>query len=71
MAKAKVKKFYITINADSNEQNARKEQFRVYQLDGETYQVPIGMSVEVPEWLAKRAKEIGDIPDYTVIEVDA
>ena len=64
-----MKKYYITINADSNEQNARKEQFKVYQKDGETIQVPIGMNVEVPEWVAVRAKEVGDVPDYTEVEV--
>lgn len=63
------KKYYITIPKDQNEQNAAKEQFRVYQKDGETYQVAIGKSQEVPEWLAKLAVKVGDAPDY--IEVDA
>lgn len=61
---AKEKKFFIIINKDSNEQNAKKEQFRYYQKDGETVAVAIGKTQEVPEWVAKRAKEIGDIEDY-------
>lgn len=68
MAKEKTKRFFITINGDTNEENAKKEQFKVYQKDGETIQVPIGRSVEVPEWLAELAKHVGDIKDYTVVE---
>ena len=49
-------------------QNKDKEQYKIYQLDGVTKQVPVGKLVEVPEWLAKRAKEIGDISDYFVSE---
>lgn len=60
------KKFYVIIPKDNNETNASKEQFRVYQLDGNTVQVPIGIQVEVPEWVAKRAKEVGDVADYIV-----
>jgi len=44
--------------------NKGKEQYKYFQLDGETIQVPIGIAVEVPEWVAKRAKEIGLISDY-------
>ena len=65
---AKKSKFFITIPPDSNEENAKKEQFRIYQKDGETFKVAIGKSQEVPEWLAKRAKEIGDVTDYLEIE---
>ena len=65
----KKKKFFITIPRDSNSENAKKEQFRVYQLDGETVQVPIGISAEVSEWVAKLAKEVGDVEDY--LEIDA
>ena len=65
----KVKKYFIIIPADTNKDNAKKEQFYYYQRDGETVRVAIGMKQEVPEWVAKRAKEIGDITDY--IEVEA
>lgn len=44
--------------------NAGKEQFKLYQRDGVTFQVAIGMMAEVPLWVAERAKEIGDIKDY-------
>ena len=66
---AKTKKYFIIIPADSNKENAKKEQFNYYQLDGQTVRVAIGVKQEVPEWVAKRAKEIGDITDY--IEVEA
>ena len=65
---AKTKRFFITINADTNGENAKNEQYKVYQKDGETIQVPIGRSVEVPEWLAELAKHVGDVQDYTVVE---
>ncbi len=61
------KKFFIIIPADSTADNAKKEQFRYYQKDGETVRVAIGQQQEVPEWVAKRAKEIGDIQDYIVM----
>lgn len=63
-----MKKYFIIIPADSNENNAKKEQFRDYQLDGQTVTVAIGVKQEVPEWVAKIAKEVGDVADY--IEVD-
>ena len=66
---AKTKKFFILIPKDPSAANAQKEQFKVYQLDGQTFRVAIGVSCEVPEWLAKRAKEVGDVDDYT--EIDA
>lgn len=49
--------------------NKGKEQYKVFQLNGETVQVPIGMYVDVPEWVAKKAKEIGLVADY--IDLDA
>ena len=58
----KEKKCKILIQEDPN--NKGKEQFKIFQRNGETIQVPIGMFVEVPEWLAVRAKEIGVISDY-------
>ena len=64
-----MKKYFIIIPADTNEENAKKEQFTYFQKDGETLAVAIGVRQEVPEWVAKRAKEIGCIPDY--FEVDA
>lgn len=47
--------------------NKGKEQYKDFQLDGTTVQVPIGMYVDVPEWVAKKAKEIGLIADYLEI----
>jgi hypothetical protein len=44
--------------------NKGKEQYKIFQRDGRTIQVPIGKYVTVPEWLAVRAKEIGYISDY-------
>lgn len=63
-----MKRYYVIIPADSNEENAKKEQFKVYQKDGQTVRVAIGVQQEVPEWLAKRAKEIGDVSDFIVID---
>lgn len=65
---ATTKHYFIIIPADQNKENAKKEQFVYYQHDGQTIRVPIGMSVEVPEWVAERAKAVGDIADYTVVE---
>jgi len=62
-----MKKYFVTIQADQNEENAGKEQFKVYQKDGVTVQVAIGVKQEVPEWVAKLAKQVGDIPDYIAI----
>lgn len=71
MAKAKTKVYTIYIAADPNEKNAKKIQYERFQKDGQTVEVPIGKFVDVPDWVAIRAKEIGLIPDYQVREVDA
>ena len=63
-----MKKYYIIIPTDQNEENAKKEQFHYYQLDGETVAVAVGRRQEVPEWVAKRAKEIGEVADYIVVD---
>ena len=63
--------YNITIPKDKVGENGKKEQYKVFQRDGNTIQVPIGRSVEVPEWVAKRAVEIGVIEDYASYEVDA
>lgn len=62
-----MKKYFITIPANTEE--SKDVQFFHYQKDGETIRVPVGVNVEVPDWVAKRAKEIGDIDDYTEIDV--
>ena len=56
------KRYFITIPEDP--MNAGKEQTRMIQIDGVTYNIKVGTSVEVPELVAKRAKEIGYITDY-------
>lgn len=61
------KKYFINLIPNADSTNAKKEQFRTYQLDGKTIEVPIGINVEVPEWVAKLAKEVGDITDYLVV----
>jgi len=53
----------IYIAKDSNPENAKVEQFRVYQKDGVTVQVAIGKTQEVPFWVAEIAKEVGDIDE--------
>ena len=58
------KQVTIFIPKDAVGNNAKKEQFTRFQLDGVTIEVPIGKYVEVPLWVAKRAKEIGLITDY-------
>lgn len=64
--KADQKKAIIVISVD--ELNKDKEQFKIYQRDGETIQVAIGKVATVPLWVAERAKEIGDIEDYQVVD---
>ncbi len=65
-----MKKYFIIIGRDSDKENAKKEQFREYQKDGDTVLVAIGMKQEVPEWVAKRAKEVGDVDDYIEVETN-
>ena len=61
---AEEKKATIMIPKDGDEDNAKKEQYKIFQRDGVTIQVPIGRYVDVPLWVAVRAKEIGLITDY-------
>ncbi len=63
-----MKKYFIIIPVDPNKENAKKEQFRYYQKDGVTVAVALGIKQEVPDWVAFRAKEIGDIDDYIEVE---
>jgi hypothetical protein len=58
------KKYFLIIPADSDEENAKKEQYKIYQKDGETVQVAIGVKQEVPEWVAKLAVKVGDVSDF-------
>lgn len=62
----KEKKYFITIPANPEDPNAEREQFKIYQKDGKTFRVAIGKSQQVPEWIAKLAKSVGDVPDYVV-----
>lgn len=48
--------------------NKDKEQFRTFQRDGVTIEVAIGKMATVPLWVAVRAKEIGTISDYQVLD---
>lgn len=43
------------------------EQYRRFQRNGETVKVATGKFQIVPEWVAIRAKKIGDIQDYVLI----
>lgn len=61
MEKEKMVKVYIA--KDNNPENAKVEQFRYYQKDGVTVAVAIGKIQEVPEWVGKLAKEVGDIEE--------
>lgn len=54
----------VKIQIETDSLNAEKEQYKVFQLNGETIEVPIGILVEVPLWVAERAKEIGLIKNY-------
>lgn len=69
MAKPTHKVYTILIPHDGNEENAKKEQYKYFQKDGETIEVPIDRFVDVPEWVAIRAKEIGLITDFVIKEV--
>lgn len=66
MAKVRV----ITIEKlEGDDKNVEK--VRVYQKDGVTVQVAVGIPQKLPEdlfWVAERAKEVGDIRSW--IEVD-
>ena len=53
----------VYIAKDNNPENAKVEQFRYYQKDGVTVAVAIGKIQEVPEWVGKLAKEVGDIEE--------
>lgn len=47
------------------------EKVRVYQKDGVTVQVAVGIPQKLPQelfWVAERAKEVGDIRSW--IEID-
>ena len=47
------------------------EKVRVYQKDGVTVQVAVGIPQKLPEelfWVAERAKEVGDIRSWIEIE---
>ena len=47
------------------------EKVRVYQKDGVTVQVAVGIPQKLPEelfWVAERAKEVGDIRSWIDIE---
>lgn len=47
------------------------EKVRVYQKDGVTVQVAVGIPQKLPQelfWVAERAKEIGDIRSWIEIE---
>lgn len=57
-------KAFILIPEDAL--NKGKEQFKIMQHDGVTYQIPVGKMTEVPLAVAIRAKEIGYIQDYMV-----
>lgn len=46
--------------------NRGKEQTMLFQKDGVNIEVKIGVFADVPLWVAKRAKEIGVITDYSV-----
>jgi len=63
---AKEKRAEIVISTDPLNENV--EQFKIYQRDGETVQVAIGYMANVPLWVAERAKEIGDIKTYKIID---
>lgn len=65
-----MKMCYIIIPKDTNEENASKDQFHYYQLDGETIAVAVGVKQLVPLWVGKRAKEIGEVADYIEVDVD-
>lgn len=62
----KEKVYTIFIAPDAIGANSAKEQYKYFQLNGETIEVPIGKFVDVPYWVAKRAKEIGLISDIQI-----
>ncbi len=59
------KKAMIYLKED--EVNKGKEQYKFYQLDGRTLQVPVGKMIQVPVWVAELAKAAGDIDDFQLI----
>ena len=48
--------------------NKDKEQFKTFQKNGVTWEVAIGKMAKVPLWVAERAKEIGTISDYQIVD---
>lgn len=61
-----MKKARIYIPVD--QLNKAHEQFKIFQVDGTTYKIGIGKMASVPLTVAERAKEIGLIDDYDVID---
>ena len=59
MSEEKYVKIFIPQN--TNPDIAKLEQFKVYQRDGVTVQVPIGKICDVPKWVAEIALDVGDI----------
>ena len=59
MSEEKYVKIYIP--QSTNPEIAKIEQFKVYQRDGSTVQVPIGKICDVPKWVAEIALDVGDI----------
>lgn len=60
------KKYFLLIPKDKD--NVDAEQFKVYQKDGETVRVAIGVQQEVPQWVAERAVVAGDVENYIVTD---
>jgi len=65
MAETKRKKAEIYIE---NDQLNPQDKEVIFQLDGNTVAVRRGEFVEVPLWIAERAKEIGLISSYKTKE---
>ena len=61
MSEEKYVKIFIPKN--TNPDIAKLEQFKVYQRDGVTVQVPIGVIADVPKWVAYIALDVGDISE--------
>ena len=63
-----IKRDMVLISINVDPLNKDKEQYKLYQLDGNTVRVPIGKIVKVDRWVAEIALHCGDITDITEIE---
>lgn len=54
----------VRIYLEKDRNSDKEEVARLYQIDGNYYQVKVGQSVEVPRQLAEEMLRVGDIEHF-------